>query len=82
MYAEDITGSKAYAKALNKINLLANDELLSICKGLDTVKDEWDNEKIKIRTGDEDIHTLNERRLKVNLSRNALRLVKILFRRK
>lgn len=66
MYAEDIKGSQAYAKALNKINLLTNEECMSIIEGLDAVKEEWDNGKIKIRAGDEDIHTLNERRLKVS----------------
>lgn len=65
MYAEDIFGSQAYARCLNKIGLLTDNETKSICKGLDQVKHEWVNDAIIIKAGDEDIHTVNERRLKV-----------------
>lgn len=65
MYAEDIVGSKAYAKCLASINLLSEDETTAICEGLEQIKIEWDNGSFEIKHGDEDIHTANERRLKV-----------------
>lgn len=65
MYAEDIVGSKAYAKSLASINLLTKDETSAIYKGLDQIRIEWDNRSFEIKSGDEDIHTANERRLKV-----------------
>lgn len=65
MYAEDIYASQAYARSLNKINLLTDEETKSICEGLEEVKEEWNSGKIIIKQGDEDIHTVNERRLKV-----------------
>lgn len=66
MYAEDIEGSKAYAEALKKINLLTDHETSLICEGLDRVKIEWDKNVFETKEGDEDIHTANERRLKVS----------------
>lgn len=65
MYAEDVDGSKAYAKALQDINLLTQDETEQICMGLDQIKMEWNSNTFEIKKGDEDIHTANERRLKV-----------------
>lgn len=67
MYAEDIEGSQAYAEALNKIELLTLDEKEQIKNGLDRVKIEWEKNIFEIKNGDEDIHTANERRLKVGL---------------
>lgn len=65
MYSEDICGSQAYARSLNKINLLTDEETKSICEGLEKVKEEWSSGEIVIKQGDEDVHTVNERRLKV-----------------
>lgn len=65
MYKEDIVGSQAYAKSLEQIHLLTKVECAEICKGLEQVKLEWDNGKFVIKD-DEDIHSANERRLKVN----------------
>lgn len=65
MYAEDVDGSKAYAKALQGINLLTQDETEEICVGLEQIKLEWNCASFEIKKGDEDIHTANERRLKV-----------------
>jgi len=59
----DVQGSQAYARALQKINLISQDECDQICKGLDEVATEWSNGKFIIKEGDEDIHTANERRL-------------------
>jgi argininosuccinate lyase len=64
MAHHDIQGSKAYAKALNKVFLLQEDELSAILNGLDQVQAEWKQNSFVILEGDEDIHTANERRLK------------------
>lgn len=64
MYAEDIDGSKAYAKCLADINLLTEEETEEICDGLDRIRLEWDENEFLIKN-DEDIHSANERRLKV-----------------
>lgn len=69
MYAEDIAGSQAYARSLRTIGLLTDQETVAICEGLEKVKLEWKNEKFQIHKGDEDIHTANERRLKVMYSK-------------
>jgi argininosuccinate lyase len=66
MFAEDIEGSKAYASALEKINLLSEQETSLICDGLDKVKIEWEKNVFETKHGDEDIHTANERRLQVS----------------
>jgi len=63
MYSQDIRGSIAYAKAINKVDIITNDECTSIVNGLTKVKEEWDNGEFVIKAGDEDIHTANERRL-------------------
>lgn len=65
MYSEDIEGSKAYSKILNRCNLLSTREADLICDGLEKIKLEWMKNEFILRDGDEDIHTANERRLKV-----------------
>ncbi|KAF7272088.1 argininosuccinate lyase isoform X2 [Rhynchophorus ferrugineus] len=74
MYAEDIEGSKAYAQSLKDINLLTETEADSICAGLDEIKLEWDNDEFVIKAGEEDIHTVNERRLKELIGEPATKL--------
>lgn len=64
IYAQDIKGSIAYARANSKIGILTQDEFQAIEKGFDQVLSEWQNDKFEIKPGvDEDIHTANERRL-------------------
>ncbi|XP_076224997.1 argininosuccinate lyase isoform X3 [Nomia melanderi] len=63
LYAEDIQGSIAYAKAIHKANLLSQEELRTIIEGLEKVKTEWEKGQFIIHVQDEDIHTANERRL-------------------
>lgn len=58
-----VQGSKAYARALEKVGLLTSDEAQSIVDGLDAVGVEWKKGEFEIKKGDEDIHTANERRL-------------------
>ncbi|XP_043076639.1 argininosuccinate lyase isoform X2 [Puntigrus tetrazona] len=64
MWEADIKGSKAYVKALQKAGLVTQNEMQQILTGLDKVFDEWSKGEFKIKPGDEDIHTANERRLK------------------
>lgn len=63
MWAEDIQGSEAYAKALVKTGILSEAECKDIVGGLDKVGAEWAAGKFEVVAGDEDIHTANERRL-------------------
>lgn len=71
MYSEDIDGSKAYAKCLKNISLLTNEEYEKICDGLETVRLEWDQDSFVVKN-DEDVHSANERRLKVILTFTSL----------
>lgn len=63
MWAEDIQGSQAYARALSKAGVLTADESNEIIDGLSRVGEEWKADAFEIKQGDEDIHTANERRL-------------------
>lgn len=64
MWAQDIRGSQAYAKALVGCHILTEDEAQAICNGLTRVGEEWSSQTFQIQPEDEDIHTANERRLK------------------
>ena len=63
MWAQDINGSIAYAKAIGKVGIITDEEVKLLVDGLEQVRQEWIDGKIEIKPGDEDIHTLNERRL-------------------
>jgi argininosuccinate lyase len=64
LYAEDIAGSIAYARANIATGILTQQEFSKIESGLKAVREEWASNKFKIIPGvDEDIHTANERRL-------------------
>ncbi|MPC79530.1 Argininosuccinate lyase [Portunus trituberculatus] len=65
MWKQDIQGSIAYARALQKAQLLTEEECNTIINGLEMVKQEWTTGAFVIQPSDEDIHTANERRLKV-----------------
>lgn len=47
MYAADITGSIAYAKALKKVGILTADEEQQIVQGLQAVGKEWENGTVR-----------------------------------
>ncbi|XP_042862647.1 argininosuccinate lyase-like [Penaeus japonicus] len=64
MWKQDIQGSIAYAKALQRANLLTEAECNTIIEGLEAVHSEWAQEIFETQPQDEDIHTANERRLK------------------
>ena len=53
----DVQGSKAHAKMLNKVGLIANEELEKIDKELDNIAAEIEKGNFKIETGVEDVHS-------------------------
>lgn len=63
MWAQDIRGSIAYCKSIQKVGILTAEESATIVAGLEKVHDEWASGTFQIQPGDEDIHTANERRL-------------------
>ncbi|PVU91778.1 hypothetical protein BB561_004217 [Smittium simulii] len=63
LYKADIQGSIAYVNATHKVGILSDDEALQLKQGLAQVLEEWSNNSFQIKSGDEDIHTANERRL-------------------
>jgi argininosuccinate lyase len=63
LYAQDIAGSIAWAKALAKADVLTEDEASRIISGLKSVREEFANEIFEFLPTDEDIHTAVERRL-------------------
>jgi argininosuccinate lyase len=62
-YPEDIRGSMAYARAIERLGLITADELKQIQDGLVQVKQEFDTGTFVAVDSDEDIHTAVERRL-------------------
>lgn len=63
LWAADIRGSQAYARALQRAGLLTEAECKAILDGLEQVAQEWMHGQFVIHPEDEDIHTANERRL-------------------
>ena len=63
MAQEDIRGSKGYARALAKTGIITDDERDQLVEGLGKVAEEWAADAFVVQSGDEDIHTANERRL-------------------
>ena len=63
MYAEDIQGSIAHCKSLEKARVLTPGETRTIVKALEAVKSELDRRRFKFAPQDEDIHMAIERRL-------------------
>lgn len=63
LYAEDIAGSKAYARALAEAGVIAQDEAKTIMRGLQRVLEEFEAGSFAYAPDDEDIHTAVERRL-------------------
>ncbi len=63
LYAADIEGSMAYARALARAGLITEQETDQLVAGLEQVRAEFDEGTFQIEPGDEDIHTAVERRL-------------------
>jgi argininosuccinate lyase len=56
MYKQDIAGSRAHAKMLNKIKVLSDEDLTAILTGLDTVEQEIHDGKFNWSIAREDVH--------------------------
>ncbi|TGL59634.1 argininosuccinate lyase [Leptospira sarikeiensis] len=63
LYKEDLTGSRAHAKMLEKIGILNSKELSDILEGLDQVEKEIESGNFKYSSELEDIHMHVESRL-------------------
>jgi argininosuccinate lyase len=63
MYKQDIAGSRAHAKMLNKIDVLSDDDLNAILGGLDSVEQEISEGKFDWSVAREDVHMNIEARL-------------------
>lgn len=63
LYREDIRGSMAYARALEKRGIITGDELRDIVNGLREIEREIEGGKFRFKVEDEDIHMNIERRL-------------------
>ena len=63
LWAADIEGSMAYARALERSRLLTAGERDQLIQGLEAVAREFEAGQFEIRLSDEDIHTAVERRL-------------------
>jgi argininosuccinate lyase len=63
LYAADIEGSIAYARALAQVGLITEEERDELVTGLKQVRAEFDEGMFEIQPDDEDIHTAVERRL-------------------
>ncbi len=63
LYAEDIRGSQAWARALAAAGVITPDEAETLTNGLQVVRAEMDEGTFTFLENDEDIHTAVERRL-------------------
>ena len=63
LYAQDIQGSIAHCKTLEKARVLTRGETRTIIRGLESVKAEFDRGRFRFLSTDEDIHMAIERRL-------------------
>ena len=63
LYKQDIAGSRAHAKMLNKIAVLSDDDLAAILGGLDKVEQEISNGEFDWSIALEDVHMNIEARL-------------------
>jgi argininosuccinate lyase len=63
LYAVDVQGSIAYARALTRAGLITVKECDELITGLQRVRQEFATDVFQPRPGDEDIHTAVERRL-------------------
>ncbi|MFN3603209.1 MAG: argininosuccinate lyase [Leptonema sp. (in: bacteria)] len=64
LYKEDLKGSYAHAKMLNKMGVLSDEEFQKIVYGLKQIKIEIERNQFSLRKEWEDIHTHVENRLK------------------
>jgi argininosuccinate lyase len=60
---QDVRGSIAWARAIEKAGVLTQSECTQICTGLEAVRNEFESQGFVYQESDEDIHTAVERRL-------------------
>ena len=72
MFLQDIEASIEWAQSLLKVSLINENEFQSLKSGLEQIMNEWKEGRFEAKTGDEDIHTANERRLKVKKKKSIL----------
>ena len=60
---QDVRGSLAWARALEKAGVLTEEERNQISGGLETIHGEFERQEFIFQASDEDIHTAVERRL-------------------
>ncbi|HVM71987.1 MAG TPA: argininosuccinate lyase [Anaerolineales bacterium] len=60
---QDVRGSQAWAKALEKAGVLSQEEGVQILSGLERIQGEFERQEFVFQESDEDIHTAVERRL-------------------
>jgi argininosuccinate lyase len=63
LYAQDIEGSIAWARALRRAGVLDGKEVETVVSGLKRIRAEFEQGRFRARTSDEDIHSAVERRL-------------------
>ncbi len=63
MYRQDIEGSRAHARMLNKVGVLSDDDLQSLLQGLDQVEQEIAEGRFEWSVAREDVHMNIEARL-------------------
>jgi len=63
MAQQDVSGSLAWARALERSGLITKEDLYAINGGLETISKELANDHFAFTESDEDIHTAVERRL-------------------
>jgi len=63
LYAQDVAGSIAWARALRRAGVLDGKEVETVVSGLKRIRGEFEQGRFRARTSDEDIHSAVERRL-------------------
>jgi argininosuccinate lyase len=63
LWAADLDGSVAYARALARAGVISEEEADSLQDGLAAIRVEFSQKRFEFKSGDEDIHTAVERRL-------------------
>ncbi len=63
LWDADLTGSKAYARALHRADIITAEETDALLDGLTKIRNEFNSSQFVVMTNDEDIHSAVERRL-------------------
>jgi len=63
LFSQDIEGSRAHAKMLQRIGIFSEDELSEVLSALDQVEEEIQDGTFSVLPTDEDVHTYVERRI-------------------